>query len=184
MPGGAAPGRPALLAAALLAAAGPAAADPVNAARAALFDGQRSWLGYTEAGENTNAWKAVNVYDLSRRPSSMRFVARRDMGAGARSSGVSWADSRTCPALVERLETLPQVSARFLAPAGLERWPSAPVAVDGTDYTIWGAGFTAASASYARLEVTENLGPVADWGEATDAALEPCWSAVPPDPAH
>lgn len=172
------------LAAAWLLAAGAAAADPVGAARIAEFAGQRPSLGYSEIGENVDRWKATAVYDLSRTPSSVRFVARRTQGAGGRIFATAWADSRTCPALVERLKTLPRLSARFLAPEVLQRSPPVLLVLDGTDFTLWSRGLTLAPAASATVEITQNFGPAVDWGEATDAVLEPCWSPTPPDVAR
>lgn len=183
MRGGAAPGRLALLAALLLAAGRPASAGPVEQAKTAVFTGLSPSLGYTEIGENTNRWMVTVVYDLSRTPSSVRFVARRT-GGGARTFGTTWADSRTCPALVERLRSLPQLSARFLAPEVLQRSPSVLLVLDGTDFTLWSRGLTLTPASSATVEITQNYGPVADWGHATDVSLEGCWSPTPPEAAR
>lgn len=96
-----------------------------------------------------------------------RTVTTRDVPV------VTWADSRSCPAVWDVLVLMRELPVPRFAPIGVSAGP--PMHLDGTIYTL------RTYSEEGEIAVETNDGtPLAAWVEASLDSLEPCWgSAVP-----
>jgi hypothetical protein len=106
------------------------------------------------------------------------FAARRISGQGEQ-----WTATARCPALAAALEALEDLPVPRVEVPGLGRTPrNAALALDGDSYFLWADGARwGGGAHAATLEVRGvNGSPLADWIEAADKAIGPCWSDARP----
>jgi hypothetical protein len=107
----------------------------------------------------------------------IRFLFRRIDGGDGAPDG--WATGETCPAAIDRLESLSRVALPTANVPGVDR-PPTQIIQDGAAYTI-DVHAVHPDGQPGDLRVTSNVGaPIAQWVDALSVALEPCWQPVRP----
>ena len=109
-------------------------------------------------------------YDSERRQLDFwmrRTVTTRDVPV------VTWAESRSCPAVWDVLARMRDLPVPRFAPMGVTRGPQLPM--DGTIFAL------RTYSDGGEIVVQTNEGtPLAEWVEASLAILEPCWGSTIP----
>ena len=156
--------------------------EPLNAAKALRVGHQPPAVVFSREGWLSRRWETVGVYlqagALS--ASGPAWTLRRSVGGREGDPTVSWASSKTCPAVAPVLRQItqfeaPQVDVPGLAPLSDE--VSMPP-MDGSQYLLWGRGRLVRG----EVTVSGNVGsPVANLADGAFKALEPCWSSTSPD---
>jgi hypothetical protein len=155
-------------------------------ARRSHHDGMPVLAGLDESDAFGSRW-SVNTFFIFYRDRSTTlswfWAIRRVVGGHNGSTGVVWADSRTCPgvemALLE-FERLPPVQP-FIRRLGPDTPDVGPM-MDGGSYTAWtNSAVSGEPAAHVRYEVSGNVNsPIATWWNRSMTSLEGCWTASPP----
>lgn len=166
--------------------------EVVAEARRQTFGERRADLIYANE-QDQGVWVLTSIFSqpfdlpasVSRTPTP-RWVARRQTGRLEEFSGeMTWADSRTCPALHGALWTLERLPLGNIDVAGVTPVrPSSGVAsvmlpTHGPVVTVWAAGSQGDGAPI-NIRATAFGGPLVEWFERSEMDLESCWSAEPP----
>ncbi|WP_374532687.1 hypothetical protein [Phenylobacterium sp.] len=168
----------ALAGAAILAAPAAASEDDWPVLKGARLDGQMPWGAFAvyRAGDRPTTGVTLFVRDNA-------LIARRVETPSGEAAAITWASSRTCPALapaLAELETLPP--ARIEVPlAG--RKPAAPdQPADGSSYFVWVQDARLGNVRHSgQLELRATDGsPPALWMEKALRRLAPCWTSARP----
>ena len=168
----------ALAGAMLLAAPAAASDDDWPVLKGARLDGQMPWGAfavYRLAGQPT---QGVTLFLRG----EDELVARKVETDDGNDAAVTWASSRTCPALAPALAELEKVPpARIDAPAAGRSLGAASPTQGGASYFIWVQDARLAGAHSAQLEIRALDGsPVAAWMTRTLEALSACWKPGQP----
>jgi len=167
-----------LAGAAILAAPAAASEDDWPVLKGARLDGQMPWGAFAvyRAGDRPTTGVTLFVRDNA-------LIARRVETPSGEAAAITWASSRTCPALapaLAELETLPP--ARIEVPlAG--RKPAAPdQPADGSSYFVWVQDARLGNVRHSgQLELRATDGsPPALWMEKALRRLAPCWTSARP----
>jgi hypothetical protein len=112
------------------------------------------------------------------------WVARRLDGQGHSVDGsiVTWADSRTCPALIRVLEDMERLGSPWPDVPRLGRSEGGPPVLDGVSITLWTRSARMGdNAALVELEMRGNVdSPIAKWWSDMQASLAPCWAETEP----
>lgn len=146
----------------------------VSAASTDVF-ADRAWGQFLRSGALSHHVEIVDIAVDGKSAGQLEYRLRltdQKFGSPAR---VSWADSRTCPAVRVVLTRLRALSPPVIVPPGFPPEPS-EVLVDGTGYKLTVP--VADSVGQSRLTWTSNIGtPLAGWVDNSLKSLEPCWKA-------
>ncbi len=157
-------------------------------AYAAQFDGGSASAGFDWYGWSWGVVNFYTIYDRSRpradgRPSPW-WVAKRTAGAVRPpiNPTISWADSRSCPQLVDVIVAMTRLPPPPLRLRSLEPYapPMGMPLTDGTVFSVWSGEAVQPENQPARVQASSSLGPIATWGEAATKALQGCWRDQPP----
>lgn len=161
-------------------------ADVNQRARRSHQDYMPVLAGLSEIAPFGHQW-SVNTFFIFYRnqgPDRIRFWAiRREVGGHDGSTGVTWADSRTCPEVETTLigfENLPPVHPYVIGLGGED--PQVAPAMDDSSYTAW-SHFAASREPPAHFEYEITGGsrsPVATWWHQSLGAMQDCWTEAPP----
>ena len=111
----------------------------------------------------------------SRHPYRLAYYARRTVTRAGGPVEVRWADSRSCPAMVDAVGALRDL------PMPRIDVPGFPVQPGGVDETIVLDGIIYRFALPDRLAFSANVGsPLARWTEGALTALQDCWRSEAP----
>lgn len=110
--------------------------------------------------------------------SILYVIARRDGYADNETVETTWADGRTCPAIGEAMERLAALPTPDRTIPGIpvprpSEFP--PRVMDGNTYFISTYG-EMPDRQLARMTVSSNAGPIAEWGRFVERELDPCWA--------
>ena len=156
--------------------------------RSVQFGGLGPTAGFTASPSEGDVWRMVGFYVQAARAKgeaevTLWWVARLVIMDGDRRQ-IRWADSRACPALVDALGRMMRISPAGFTVSGMQPYAPIPAYLaDGVVYTVWSNSGVQPDGSPVDVTMTGNGGGLAEWGEATLRALEPCWSDdAPPRP--
>jgi hypothetical protein len=147
----------------------------------ALAPDNRFFLAGFAIDSRNGRW-AVEIYSGEPTADGLRsFTARRSLWATSGPEQMSWADSRTCPALMDVVISLNEqqpVTVRLpLTPrTPLSVIPDPPI--DGSGYWIWGRA-RQTDGGLASTVTSTNSGEIARWVAAATRYLEGCWQPMP-----
>lgn len=106
---------------------------------------------------------------------------RLDRRAADREGTVTstFADSRTCPAVMAQMAKVETLSMPRFIPPGSDRLSTVPIVLHATHYTLSMRGYDMDSNTTSEIELRAQSGsPLAQWSEETLDALDACWSAT------
>jgi hypothetical protein len=164
--------------------------EAAAAARHRTLAGRIPFAGLTQSQTRRDAWTVNSFYVVDEPASNVGASGGRRalhyvvLGEAGGSAGASrrWAESHTCPAILDMLLAMERLPAVRPDAPGLGREPEFSLTLDGVVHTFW----TAMAQSGPRdatvgLEITGNVNsPVALWWKAAEDGLTACWSATPP----
>lgn len=175
------------LLAAVLIAAPASAGRPVSADAWGSFTRSSSGIVEPHTLDTVSIEQRVSVGSLSTEVWVLRRTTETRTGHRVKTR-LSWADSRTCPALLPTLATLAKLPPVIIQPPGLP-WPQGrdvkgrlpPEQREGSifdagDYEISAHGHWVAERWEGETTMRGSAGsPAAAWVESAFAALAPCW---------
>jgi hypothetical protein len=142
--------------------------------------------------ESDDSWTVNSIFyqpfSTSGAPtaSTSRWIIRRQFGRAAElSTRVEWADSATCPRLLEVLGALTEIPVPAVQVPGVTPQrpydPDHPVSISShpTVFTIWSGGASLAGAP-AWIRLSGLGGELNSWGIWAEGVLAPCWTQETP----
>lgn len=148
------------------------------------------WLGWKWSSPFGNFSGSVSIYFTyttegapAGRPTRLKLVARRVFRERDKSDRVQWTESDRCPALLEAARQFQELPPPRTVISGLTWPPDFPLVVlDGMSWTLWSNTAQQEGRHPASYSFSSNTGPIADWGERTQTALDNCWDeSTPPE---
>lgn len=134
-----------------------------------------------ELGSLGRAWSSSSFYALRDGAGGHRWVVRRAWGNLSGAGGLTWADSRTCPAVVALLKGMEALTLRPDVP-GLGVDDLKAPSTDPGLYMLWsyravseGGGWTLGLGA-----TGDDASPLARWWNAAGPGLKPCWTEQEP----
>ncbi len=159
-----------LLAFALQVADAPSAPRDTFAERAFAHFSRAPALAHSS--ETVDVALAYAPYSTAPAAYTMRLTRRRFRQPDA----IVWADSRSCPAMRQVLDTMRALASPHPQVPGID--PYGDIILDGTGYRLTTKARFAGGCD-GHLTYSSNIGtPLAAWVDRSLAALAPCWSAT------
>lgn len=161
-----------------------------KAGQSEAFAGRRAILIYA-LEDSGGVWTMVSIFSqpygrsVTLDPAApRRWVARRQTGHNEQfAEETRWADSDTCPHLIEALWSLTQIQTPPFEVPGLSPDTAAagpaPMATDRPVITLWGTARPVGGAPIS-LRASSLGGEMDAWGRATETGLADCWSDQAP----
>jgi len=154
-------------------------------ARDTAFSNTLPSAGFEITGVMTETWTTVTFFRMWDGSSSY-WIARKASGTGyTRTNEVEtvWADSRTCPTLIDVLLSMESVSAVQPDLQGIgQDGDFSGFMMDGVAMALWSSASTSEDGiGLGRFEVRSNDNtPLETWWGGAAAMLAPCWDETKP----
>jgi len=144
----------------------------VSAASTDVF-ADRAWGQFSRSGALSHHVEIVDIAIDGKTAGQLQYRLRLTDQKFGSPATVSWADSRTCPAVRVILTRLRALSPPVIVPPGFAPEPS-EILVDGAGYALTVP--VADSAGASRISWTSNIGTaLAAWVDNSLVSLAPCW---------